>query len=534
MERVFVVTHGEGLADLLQQGDQVAGLLDMMTETGQLEPGFLPTTFFPGPSRAEANQEAWRAFWSPRRVAAFSRHLQAAGAPLGFAPEAFTPFLEILTAGHIQPVPPDPAYFELLAIVPDTDGTGWRQFFTLKPGPRYDAAAFYDRLAHTGAARLFDPVFFADRLGHFLAVTFRHMLLVVGASAVVLLGLFFWDLTLTAMALLPLVAAFAGTLGVLGLAGRPLDIPALMLAIIVLGMGIDYALFTIRAFQRYGSETDPELALFRTTVFLAAASTLVGFGALMSADHAVFKSAGLTSFCGILFSAVGTFVFLPPLLRRLFGPTGKREARVAGGSESVFRAARRRFRHLELRPRLVAWRRLRLGGVLRQCPLPDTGDGPVALFPLNYGVEAAWLAETLPGRSLMGADPEDDNIRLATRVTGADADFRIGGIESLAADGRPAALMVLTGRLPEPRDTSRLLEVADRCLTPGGRMIVLAGKPSKRPAWFRLLNRLTRLEPDPYDRGGIDVFLEKQDYGRIEHRPAGDDPGMIWITGVKS
>jgi hypothetical protein len=306
-----------------------------------------------------------------------------------------------------------------------------------------------------------------------------------------------------------------------------------MLAIIVLGMGIDYALFTIRAFQRYGSETDPELALFRTTVFLAAASTLVGFGALMSADHAVFKSAGLTSFCGILFSAIGTFVFLPPLLRRLFGPTGKREACVTGGSASVFRAARRRFRHLELRPRLVAWRRMRPGGLLRQCPFTDTDHGPVALFPLNYGVEAAWLSEALPGRPLMGADPENDNIRLATRVAGADADFRIGGIESLGADGRPANLMVLPGRLSEAQDTSRLLEAADRCLAPGGRMIVLAGEPSTRPAWFRLLNRLTQLEPDPYDRGEIDVFFKKQDYGRIEHRPMGDDSGMIWITGVK-
>ena len=56
---------------------------------------------------------------------------------------------------------------------------------------------------------------------------------------------------------------------------------------------------------------------------------------------------------------------------------------------------------------------------------------------------------------------------------------------------------------------------------------------SKGP-WFRLLNRLTRLEPDPYDREEIDVFLEKQSYRRIEHRPAEDDSEMIWIAGIKS
>ena len=534
MERVFVVTHGKDLTALMEQGDQVTGLLDKMTAAGQLAPGFLPTAFFPGPARAEDNRAAWQAFWTPSRVAALSRNLQTAGTPLGFAPEAFAPFLEILAAEHVQPVSPDPAYFELLGIVPDADGTGWRQFFTLKPGPDYNAAAFYDRLARTGSARLFDPVFFADRLGHFLAVTFRHMLVVVGGCAVVLLGLFFWDLTLTLLALLPLAAAFAGTLGVLGLAGRPLDIPALMLAIIVLGMGIDYALFTIRAFQRYGSETDPELALFRTTVFLAAASTLVGFGALMSADHAVFKSAGLTSFCGILFSAVGAFVFLPPLLRRLFRPPPEREPRQTRGFEQSFRAARRRFRHLELRPRLAAWRGLRPGGLLRNFPLPEMAGGPVVVFPLRYGVEVAWLAEALPERPLMGADPEGGNARLAARVGGAGMAFKTGSLEALAADDPEAALVILPGRPPESDEFPVPLAAADRCLAPGGRLMVLAGPPAARSAWSRGLNRLMRSAPDPYDRQAIEAFLEKQDYGQVERRPAGDGSSQVWIAAQKN
>jgi uncharacterized protein len=534
MERVFVVTHGKDLKALMEQGDRVTGLLDKMTAADQLEPGFLPTAFFPGPARAAANRAAWQAFWTPPRIAALSRSLKAAGQPLGFAPQAFVPFLEILRGERIQPVAPDPAYFELLGIVPDADGTGWRQFFTLKPGPDYDAAAFYGRLTQAGAARLFDPVFFADRLGHFLAVTFRHMLLVVGGSAVVLLGFFFWDLTLTALALLPLAAAFAGTLGVLGLAGRPLDIPALMLAIIVLGMGIDYALFTIRAFQRYGRETDPELALFRTTVFLAAASTLVGFGALMSADHAVFKSAGLTSFCGILFSAVGAFVFLPPLLRRLFRPPAERETDPSRSPEQAFRAARRRFRHLELRPRLAAWHGLRPGGPLRRFPLPESVEGPIAIFPLGCGVEAAWLAEALPGRPLLGADPEGGNTRLAARVGPAEADFRTGGIETLAEAGPVDNLVLLPGQPSQSDDAAMLLAAADRCLAPGGRLIVLAGTPAERSNRSWGLNRLGPSAPDPYNRQAVEAFLEKQGYRQVERRPAGSDLSLVWIAAQKS
>ncbi len=431
MERVFVVTQGARLDDLLAQGDQVSVLLEKMTAADELAPGFLPASFFPGRTRAEANRIAWQTFWSPQRVAEVTDTLQTAGAALGFADGAFAPFLGRLGDVQISSVLPDPAYFELLGIVPDSDGSGWRQFLTLKPGEHYQAATFYDRLEQTGTARLFDPVFFAERLGQFLSTTFRQMLLVVGASAVVLLSLFFCDLTLTGLALLPLAGAFVCTLGIMGIAGRPLDIPALMLAIIVLGMGIDYALFTIRSFQRYGRETDPGLALFRTTVFLAAASTLVGFGALMSADHAVFKSAGLTSFGGILFSAVGTFILLPPLLRRLFDrlPAGERHSSADPGQAR--RAARQRFRHLEIRPRWSAWRKLRDGGILSGVVLPETVEGVAMVYPIGDGVEAAWLAETFPGLRLVGADPDGEKVRVATRVVGAEASIRTGGLDVL-------------------------------------------------------------------------------------------------------
>jgi predicted exporter/SAM-dependent methyltransferase len=532
MERVFVVTHGERLDDLLDQGDQVADLLEEMTAAGELTPGFLPAAFFPGHRRAEANRAAWQSFWTQGRVDALSRNLQTAGDALGFADGAFAPFLALLEDQRLAPVLPDPAYFELLGIVPDTDGSGWRQFFTLKPGRGYQAAVFYERLAQTGTARLFDPVFFADRLGRFLATTFRQMLIVVGASAVILIGFFFCDLILTALALLPLAGAFACTLGILGIAGRPLDIPALMLAIIVLGMGIDYALFTIRAFQRYGRESDPELALFRTTVFLSAASTLVGFGALMSADHAVFKSAGLTSFCGILFSALGAFVLLPPLLRRLYARSPDRKELQIGDPDQVCRAARRRFRHLEFGPRWTAWRKLREGGELAGFPLPAAITGPAVIYPVDGGVEAAWLAEALPGIPIVGADPDPEKVRLATRVAGAGAAFRIGGVDVLNAlgDQRPAELVILNGRLAGGDEPAEVLEAAGRCLAPGGRLLIRVGSSEARPTWRRRMARMGPSAPEPYDGVAMEALLRRQGFVRIARETAvgGSSPAWLW------
>jgi hypothetical protein len=536
MERVFVVTQGARLDDLLAQGDQVAALLEKMTAAGELAPGFLPASFFPGRTRAETNRAAWRAFWTPARVADLSDTLQVAGAALGFAEGAFAPFLRLLGDDRVSPVLPDPAYFELLGIVPAADGSGWRQYLTLKPGEHYQAAAFYDRLAQTGTARLFDPVFFAERLGAFLATTFRQMLLVVGASAVVLLSLFFCDLTLTGLALLPLAGAFVCTLGILGIVGRPLDIPALMLAIIVLGMGIDYALFTIRSFQRYDRETDPGLALFRTTVFLAAASTLVGFGALMGADHAVFRSAGLTSFGGILFSAVGTFILLPPLLRRLFDRPAVGGSHPSGSPRLERRAARQRFRHLEIRPRWSAWRKLRDGGILSGVVLPQSVEGAAVVYPVGYGVEAAWLAEAFPGLRLVGTDPDAEKVRVASRVVGAEGCIRIGGVDALGTDdGDPAAgIVFLTGRPPASGDPTMLLRSAGRHLTAGAHLFVLAKAPGDGRRRWRWLIEKIRSGPKPYNLADVELFLQREGFQQINRNAAGDSASVMWVSAVKT
>jgi predicted RND superfamily exporter protein len=80
--------------------------------------------------------------------------------------------------------------------------------------------------------------------------------------------------------MLPLIFAMIGTLGTLNIMGRPLDIPGLMLSIVVFGIGIDYSVFFVRSYQRYGTLNHPAFDQIRMAVFLSAVTTLLGFGAM--------------------------------------------------------------------------------------------------------------------------------------------------------------------------------------------------------------------------------------------------------------
>jgi predicted exporter len=320
--KIHIITTSADLEELHAAGDRLAGMLETDMEKGVLASAFHPAMIFPGQERCKLNLAAWHRFWNAGRKAEVVKTVRAAALELGFAEDAFEPFFKSLTRSTCPPDGSDEPFFTLLGISQKSVSGGWMQFASLTPGKSYRADQFYTRYT-SEQVKIFDPQYFSRKLGAFLSATFSKMVLIIAVSVVILLALFFWNWKLTVIALLPLVFAFICTLGTLNLMGRPLDIPSLMLAIVILGMGIDYSLFFVRAHQRYQNPLHPSMGLIRMGVFLASTSTLIGFGTLSLAQHTLLRSAGLTALLGIGYAVIGAFTILPPLLNGVRFPKAR-------------------------------------------------------------------------------------------------------------------------------------------------------------------------------------------------------------------
>jgi hypothetical protein len=313
----------------------------------------------------------------------------------------------------------DPRYQALLGISRSEQDHIFRQVTGLTAGPRYDGETLHAELSALG--RVFDARLFSQRMGRLLSATFLKMLAVIGVSVVLLLFLFFADWQLTLICLLPLAFAFVATLGTLGLMGRGLDIPALMLSIIILGMGIDYSLFFVRSYQRYRDPQHPGFRLIRVSVLMAAVSTLIGFGALCSAQHTLLRSAGVTSFLGIGFSMLGAFLILPPILdRRLNHKVRVAAGRYQDGVDNGGVLAR--YQNMEPYPRFFAKFKLRLDPMFRELgdilPPEEIRLNTILDIGTGYGVPACWLVQRYPGASIYGIEPEPERVRVANLALG--------------------------------------------------------------------------------------------------------------------
>lgn len=485
-ERVFVLRSDDDIAAIQRSNDSFLAALEEDMRKEVLAAAFVPSMLFPGPERSARNLGAWREFWDSNRVAQVEQALGGAGVALGFTSDAFAPFLLSLAPEGAPRFSAIPAEFHgLLGIAADTDGGGLLQFITVVPGKNYDAEGFLSR--YGGESKIFDAAFFSERLAGILFTTFTTMLAIIAGSVALLLFLVSLSLPLTIMILLPPAFAYICTLGTMNLMGRPLDIPALMLSIVILGMGIDYAIFCVRAHQRYRDISHPSYIRVRSGVFLSAFSTMIGFGVLCFAEHSLLRSIGVTSLLGIFYSLLGSFLLLPPLLGRYFSAENKRKS---GGGRDLPQRVRDRFRTLEAYPRMFARFKLRYDPLFAELPgmLPAERDiRTIVDIGCGYGVPACWCLEKFKDARIIAMDPDPERVRVASLVLAERGRVTRGWAPDMPpVPGETADVVLLLDMLHYLDDATvtALFRNAFQALAPAGLLVARHTiSPAARPSW---------------------------------------------------
>jgi predicted exporter/SAM-dependent methyltransferase len=492
--RVYVTVEGQDVKELQQKGDRLVTLLDQDVGTGTLASAFVPSLIFPGEQRADQNFAAWRAFWQPEKATALRKAMNHVSIELGFAPGAFAPFLTLVETKEMAAPSIPQSFFGLLGISKSRDRSTWVQVSTLTPGPAYRGEPFYKKFKSTGLVRIFDPVLFSQRLADVLLSSFIKMALIVGVITILVAFLCLLDWQLTLLGLLPTLFALIGTMGTLNLLGEPLGIPTIMVTVVVIGMGSDYAFYLVRSYQRYMDEDHPSLGLIRLSVFLCFATTFMGFGALAVSGHALLKNAGIALVLGIGYSFIGAVTIPPPFLKHFFvpirwSPTRWFHDEIVPGSKQHRLRVMRRYRHMEPYPRLFARFKMHLDPMFPR--LASFVHSPRSIIDIGcgYGVPAVWLLSLFPHAKVYGLDPDRRRVTIAARAFGERGSAAVGKAPDLPAafpDQADTALMLDMIHLISDDELRLTLQRLYDRIVPEGKLILRTTVPSrKRIPWLR-------------------------------------------------
>jgi trans-aconitate methyltransferase len=427
--------------------------------------------------------------------------------------------------------------FALLGISGGQGSNPWRQIASLALPPSYPGEQFYAR--YSTLVGIFEPQLFGHRLGELISSTFVKLLWAIVPIVVLIVLLSFLDVYLSLIALTPVLFAMVCTLGSLRLLGLPLDFPALVLTIIILGEGLDFSLYVVTAYQRYGRASHPYFPLIRSSVLVNSASTMIAFGVLAISQHTLLKSAGITSLLAISYSTIGTFLILPPLLKRLF----ERPAQPAARSDNLQARVLARYRWMNTYARMFARFKLRLDPMFSELPrMIRFPAQPKALVDIGtgYGVPACWLAETFPTARVYGIEPEADRVRVASMTLGARGQVVQGRAPDLppvpeSADG--AFMLDMMHFLSDPQLTLTLRRLHAR-LAGGAPLTIRAVMiPQNGTSWYwwidALRNKLDGIETHWRSAERIQTLLTECGYEVISIVPSGAKGDLLWVCAVR-
>jgi predicted RND superfamily exporter protein len=122
----------------------------------------------------------------------------------------------------------------------------------------------------------------------------------------------------TILCLSPVLVAAVWTLGLMGVAGIQFNLANLIVVPLVLGVSVDGAILMLDRAREEGCATALLLSSASRAVLLSMLTTMVGFGALMVADHYGIFSLGLLLTLAVGSALVATLTALPAVLFYVF------------------------------------------------------------------------------------------------------------------------------------------------------------------------------------------------------------------------
>ncbi|HPO13699.1 MAG TPA: MMPL family transporter [Candidatus Hydrogenedentes bacterium] len=265
---------------------------------------------WPGMNTRKDNLLRWRNFWSPEKEEEFKKLLLEHGRAFDFSEDAFQPFFEQLHQTQdltVEPVGLD--FFDRL-----------KDQFVVKKQGGYNILSYFpdqaDYIAALSAVCSGHPGTFVVSRKHFSSeisnalgseivyIAILSVLLTVAFTFILLR-----DLKMTILAMVPLVTCIVMIAGAIPLSGLKLSMPSILATMVVVGIVTDYGVFIVYYCKnRY--ETGTYLA-----VTFAAATTLIGTGALLFAHHPVMFSIGMTLTTGVFAGYLSSLIVIPPLYR---------------------------------------------------------------------------------------------------------------------------------------------------------------------------------------------------------------------------
>ncbi|PKA83233.1 hypothetical protein ATE92_1383 [Ulvibacter sp. MAR_2010_11] len=321
---LYVIAFGDDLESVLENNDTVFETLQQRKVQGEIT-GFNSIGGLVNSRKTQLQKiNNWDTFWTVETINNTQNQLIESGAQFGFKSNTFQEFYALLQKDFVPLNLEDYKQWNGLAI--DDFIASKDNFYTvttLVKIPETSAPLVKDAFKDNPDVLVIDRQEMNETLLGNLKNDFNKLIMYCLGIVVLLLFLFYRNIRLTVITVLPIIITWFITIGLMGLFNIEFNIFNVIISTFIFGLGVDYSIFTTNGLLQEEELDMKALITHKTAILLSVITTMMGIGVLVFAKHPALYSISLVSMIGIFSTLIITFTLQPLFFKFIYSNSKK-------------------------------------------------------------------------------------------------------------------------------------------------------------------------------------------------------------------
>lgn len=300
MNSIFIVGEGESLDVALDEIAVVHEDLKNSSIYNKIDYILNPALLLPSKKQQENKISAWQEFWKTKNTEDIYKSIQENAEKIGYHPNAFSAWNYTIEKEFSTFNSEAIEFLKQLMphlIVRKKNGD-YLALVQLKVDASERLEVF--NFLKNNDFNVIDRQGLNETLLDRIHEDFDYVLGVASILVFISLVIAYGRIELALITFIPLAITWVWILGIMTLLGISFNIVNVMIATLLFGLGDDYSIFMMDALREEYKYNKNKLQSSRTGVYLSVATTIIGLGTLIFAQHPALKSIALISIIGLI------------------------------------------------------------------------------------------------------------------------------------------------------------------------------------------------------------------------------------------
>ena len=317
----FAAWSEDNLDEALTYNDNLYESLESLKESGLVK-GFVPVThmlFRPEKNQQERIQ-AWKAFWTPERIAKLRPVLNRSAIEHNLQPYLFEPFFSLVEADY------EPGDLYASGIVPagllsnyiERQESGRFMVFTDVSYELEDQDAVWDAVTANPNVIVLEPFYYCRGMVEIVHDDFSTTLWISSLFVLIVLLISFRNLWIALIAFFPMFISWYVMQGFMAISGLEFNLINIVISTFIYGIGVDYSIFVMEGLLKEARNGEKKtLEYHKVAIFFSALVLVIVVSSLIFATHPAIHSIGLITLIGMASTILITYSLEPFVFRKL-------------------------------------------------------------------------------------------------------------------------------------------------------------------------------------------------------------------------